>query len=347
MPKDYENISLPDFGPLSPSEPAGFTPEQLVRCEKCNRVNGPTRVSCIYCGAAFAFKEETAGQQKPSLRPLEKWEQGYSNILLPNVTNRIDNKTHDELTGFLKLSGEDLMRIFEMSWPLPLARASTSEEAQLIERRLRDLGIATLIVPDDVLGMEAVPPVRIRGAKFAEESLLAHQTGEKEGLRVEWSSITLVVQGRLITKSVEVKERKSGRHENELVGASETYTDESIIDVYSEKLKGNLRIAANSFDFSCLSERKALIAKDNFATLLQVFSERAPQATFDDSYRRMRAALEPVWSSEKQTASRGWRRERPGKITIGAVTETSNELQFRRYSRLLNYLRSYNPAPKD
>lgn len=347
LPKDYENINLPDFGPLNPSEPAGFAPEQMVRCERCNRVNPPTRVSCIYCGAAFAFKEENILQQRPSLRPLEKWEQGYSNILLPNVSNRLDTKTQEGAAGFLKLSGDDLKRIFESGLRLPLARGATIEEAQLIERRLRDLGISTLIVSDEELGMEEVTPLRVRAAEFAEDALLVFQIAASEGVRLEWSSIKLLVQGRLITKSVEVTERKSARQEHELLAASETYTDESVLDVYSDKLNFNLRIAANSFDFSCLRECKALIVKENFATLLQVFGQRAPQAFSDDSYRLMRSALEPVWSSERQTVSRGWRRERPGKITIGAVTATSNEAQFMRYSRLLNYLRTSRPGPEE
>ncbi len=342
MPKDNENIPLPDLGPLTPSEPAGFAPEQMVRCRKCDRMNAPTRVSCIYCGLVFAFKEENARQQKPTLRPLEKWEQGYSNILLPSVFKQIESETHDEVAGFLKLGSEDLKRILEMSTALPLARAATLDEARLIERRLRELGISTLIVSDDELGMKQVPALRIRAAQLAEEFLLARQTGGSEVIRVNWSSIQLLVPGRLITRSVEVKERKSGREENELCDASETYADESVLDIYSEELTGNLRLAANSFDFSCLRERKALIVKENFTTLLKIFGERARQAGLDDSYRLVRAALEPVWSSEKQTASRGWRRERPGKYTIGALTETSNEVQFMRYSRLLNYLVTRN-----
>ncbi len=340
LPKDYENIPLPDFGPLSPSEPAGFAPDQMVRCEQCNRVNAPTRVSCLYCGVAFAFKEENAGRQKPTLRPLEKWEQGYSNILLPSASNPIDTKTQEEVADFLKLGVTDLNRIFQIGFRLPLTRTATKEEALLIERRLSDLGVSTFMVSDGELGMEEVAPIRIRAAEFAEDSFLAFQTADKVGIRLEWSSIKLVVQGRLITRSVAVTERKSGRQEHEILNATETYTDESVLDVFCEALSANLRIAANSFDFSCLGERKALVAKENFATLLRVFSERAPQAFIDDSYRLVRAALETVWPSERQTASRGWRRERPGKITIGAVTETSNEVQFLRYSRLLNYLRT-------
>ena len=35
-----------------------------------------------------------------------------------------------------------------------------------------------------------------------------------------------------------------------------------------------------------------------------------------------------------ETQSSGWRRERPGKLSVGVATTKSNETQFTRYSRL-------------
>ena len=43
-------------------------------------------------------------------------------------------------------------------------------------------------------------------------------------------------------------------------------------------------------------------------------------------------------ASERHTGSRGLRRERPGKYNIEAVTQTSNENQYTRYSRLRRLL---------
>lgn len=337
LPKDNENISLPDFGPLTPSEAPGFAPGEMVRCEACLRMNPPTRVDCIYCGAGFSFNEKIASQQKPSLRPLEKWEQGYSNILQPLEPIALDPESLGKAAPLLKLSVDDLRSILDRRSSLPLARAATVQEAQLVERRLKDLGISSCIVSDEELGMETSPPLRIRAAKVDEEGWVAYQVGDRDGMRIEWTELRMLVQGRLLVKSVAIKERKSVGQENELLDASETYTDEAVVDIYCQSLPRSLRIAANSFDFSCLNERKALIAKENFTTLLGLFCERAPKAVLDDSYRAMRQALEPVWPSEKQTGARGWHRERPGRYSVGAVTETSNELQFTRYSRLRNY----------
>ena len=76
------------------------------------------------------------------------------------------------------------------------------------------------------------------------------------------------------------------------------------------------------------------------STLLEIFRERSPQAVVDESYKSLRKVLEPVWSTEQQNESGGWRRERPGKYSIGSVNEKNNETQFMRYSLLRRYLLS-------
>jgi hypothetical protein len=58
----------------------------------------------------------------------------------------------------------------------------------------------------------------------------------------------------------------------------------------------------------------------------------------DDSYTQTRQAIEPIWPPEQRTEASGWHRERPGKYSTSGVTETSNEDQFTRYSRLQYYL---------
>ncbi|MCA1558250.1 MAG: hypothetical protein LC731_06900, partial [Acidobacteria bacterium] len=94
------------------------------------------------------------------------------------------------------------------------------------------------------------------------------------------------------------------------------------------------RVASDSFDFSCLAERKGLIAAQNFATLIEVLRERSPNMHVDDSYNRLRHALAPVWPPEERTESKGLRRERPGRLNVEAVMTSDNEMQFTRYSRL-------------
>ena len=83
MPKDNENIRLPLSGPIEPSEPQGFAPDQMIRCDECLRANPPTRVACMYCSAPLPVTEDSARLRKPVLRPPDKYQTAYSSILLP------------------------------------------------------------------------------------------------------------------------------------------------------------------------------------------------------------------------------------------------------------------------
>jgi hypothetical protein len=117
-----------------------------------------------------------------------------------------------------------------------------------------------------------------------------------------------------------------------------------VFELHSSSLSNSYRFSANSFDFSCLGKTKSLLAAENLTTLLNLFCENAPTAERDDSYNLVRKALEAVWPSQQQNESSGWRRERPGKYILGNTTETSNEAQFLRYSRLRKYLCSQAKA---
>src|SRR6185312_13607623 len=116
------------------------------------------------------------------------------------------------------------------------------------------------------------------------------------------------------------------------------FADESVMDLFMKQGTTPFRIAAGSFDFSCLAERKRLVAAENMSILIEVFRERVPGIVYDQTYNAVRRTLEPVWRSEQQNESTGWRRGRPGKVSLGSATETSNESQFSRYSRLRFYL---------
>jgi hypothetical protein len=89
-----------------------------------------------------------------------------------------------------------------------------------------------------------------------------------------------------------------------------------------------------------LAEKKRLVAAENMAILIEIFRERIPGLVYDQTYNPARKTLEPVWRSEQQNESTGWRRGGPGRVSLGSATETSNESQFSRYSRLRFYLRT-------
>jgi hypothetical protein len=296
-------------------------------------------VNCIYCGSLLSLNETTVNLQKPTLRRLEKWELGYNNLLLP--PSKPANLTESELAeaaSVLKLSPSDLAGIIACGQSLPVARAATLEEASLVERRLREFGVETRIIADVELGVNDSWPTRIRTMEFDESGLSAVQTSESPSLRIAWPDLILIVVGRLISTRVELKEQKTARAENRILDSSEFVTDEAVMELHSQNHQGAFRIGANGFDFSCLGPGKRLLAGENLSTLLQIFRERSPLAVVDESYKSLRKLLEPVWTTEQQNESGGWRRERPGKYSIGSVNEKTNETQFMRYSLLRRYL---------
>ena len=345
MHKDNENVPLPSWTTDEPQDlaPAPFAPDQMVRCDECLRANPPTRVNCLYCAAVLPSNETTANLQRPTLRPLEKWEQGYNNILLPPVAN-LTPAYLAEAADLLRLRPEDLSLILSSEAPLPLARAATIDEAQLVQRRLSLLGIDSSIMPDATPRTDGSGAVKVRALEIDKSGIYAYQTPEAPFIAVPWSDFVLLVVGRVTVKRVEMKERKGTRKENSILDSSEFFTDEVVADLYTPAQAMPFRFAANSFDFSCLASKKGLLAGENIARLLQLFREYAPRVEYDDSFNSLRKILEPVWPSEQQNESSGWRRDRPGKYSIGSIMELTNETQFSRYSRLRHHLAAAVPS---
>lgn len=336
MPKDNENIRLPFTGPIEPSEPQGFTPDQMIRCDECLRANPPTRVACLYCSAPLPMTEESARLRKPVLKPPEKHQTAYNNILLPGKRD-VPDEDLAQGADLLKLSTENLKRIIAEQIFLPVACTASREEAELVFNRLRDVGLQTIVLSDDELGATETSVKRIKSMNVDDEYATLQQAGTKEQIEVRWRDIVLIVTGRLFTKRVEIQERKSRRAESEIVQSSEFSNDEAVIDFYTSTHPQTWRINANRFDFSCLGNQKTLIANENISRLQQFIAANAPQAKVDDSYKRLRQTLDLVWASQQETQSSGWRRERPGKLSVGLSTINNNEIQFTRYSRLQRY----------
>lgn len=342
MTKDHENLSLPISAddPDLVSGPRPFSPQQMVTCGECLRANAPTRVNCMYCGAALPLNEASLNLQKPTLRRLEKWELGYNNILVPsaNAPAQIDPSDLGTAADLVKLSADDLRRILTAALPLPVAHAATSDEATLVERRLASLGVKTRIVADADLGVTEKGPTVIRSMVLTDRCFSASPGPEAPASEVNWADLVLIVLGRIVSRRVELKEQKATREGDRILDSSEFFSDELVIDLHARNESKPLRISANNFDFSCLGPRKALVAGENINTLVQHFRERAPNAVFDDEYKVIRKLLEPVWPMEQQNASSGWRRERPGKYSVGSLVLKNNETQFMRYSLLRCFL---------
>jgi hypothetical protein len=344
VPDDDEVI--PGWAEAAPrrSEARPFSPEQMVTCEACLRANPPTRTTCFYCAAPLPATEASAGLRRPTLRRLEKWEQGFNPILLPSDTHDLSEQSLGEMAELLRIETDQLQRIFEAGVPLPLARAATADEASLIEDRLNALNVFVTTVADRDLGLGDAPPERIRSLELTEDSLVAHPAGSSRVLGVSWTEIQLFVVGRHFIRHLEVEERRGRGSEKEIAEARELSSDEMLLDVYTARSGGGWRISSGNFDFSCLGEKKGLLAPANFSVLVEMLRARAPQAESDDSYNRVRHALAAVWPLDQNTESRGLRRQRPGKFNTESVTTIDNETQFTRYSRLRHYLKVHHPG---
>jgi hypothetical protein len=337
LPKDNENI--PFLGPIEPSEPQGFSAEQMIRCEECLRANPPTRVSCLYCVAPLPMTEAAARLRKPVLRPPEKHQLGYNNILLPRdqvATQEVVN----EAATLLKLSTENVRELMSQSVPMPVARTASREEAELVSARLRDLGLECLALSDEDLGLPNSVK-RVRSMTFDDERVTIYQAGAAELTEATWAGIVLIVPGRLFERRLEIKERKTRKTENEILGTSEFFKDETVIDFYLARHSSTWRVSASGFDFSCLGREKALVANENIGKLQRLIVSKGVNAQVDDSYARMRSLLELAWGTQPETQPGGWRREGPGKLSVGMATTRSNEGQFTRYSRLRYVLMSH------
>jgi hypothetical protein len=340
LPKDNENIRLPFAGPIEPSEPQGFAPDQMIRCDECLRANPPTRVACLYCAAALPMTEVSARLRKPALRPPDKHQTAYNSIVLPtNFELADDDIAH--AAELLKLSVENMRRILVERVPLPVACTASREEAELVFARLRDIGLQTVTVSDDELGASELSVKRVKSMIIGDQILTLQQAGTRDQTELRWDDVVLVVTGRLFVRRVEIHERKTRRAENEITQTSEFSSDEAVIDFYTSEHSQTWRVSANGFDFSCLGTKKTLIANENISRLQQMIAANARRAVADSSYKRLRHTLELIWGSQQETQSSGWRRERPGKLSVGVATINSNEIQFTRYSRMRRYFQQH------
>jgi len=137
---------------------------------------------------------------------------------------------------------------------------------------------------------------------------------------------------------VEVEERKRGTNDPEITNSSETSADELVFDLFATDSAQAIRVSAGGFDFSCLGSQMDLITSRNFGILLEMILKRAPNCVFNDSFSRLRKILDTIWPIEQRHQSSGIKRLSPGRYRTESVLLRSNEMQFTRYSYLVNYL---------
>lgn len=314
------------------AEDIAFKAEEMIICQKCGRKNPPNRLQCLYCGAELEFDETQSGFVKPVLRKLEAWEKGFNLIYLPNGKDLSEHQ-QTATAKMMRLEKAFLQKISEAKMPVPLARAESAKEAEIIKQRLSEIGVEILIVSDENFSIEKSPK-RLRGLEFGENKLRLKLFNTEETVEILKEDLVLIVTGAIFERRVEATEKYNRKGENKLLNATETASDETLVDLYSRNDANGFRIEQNGFDFSCLGADKKMLAAENIKTLVEKLREFAPNARFVDDYLNIRAILGNVWEVEERKDSKGLVREGFGKLNLGNITTVSNLTQFTKYSRL-------------
>jgi len=313
------------------SENVHFKPDEMNNCAKCERLNPPTRLNCFYCGGELVVTEAQSKFIKPNLRKLEIWEKGFNVIYTPNQP--FDETKLADAAKLLNLEKEILEKISKANNPLPLARAESQREAEVVQTRLRESAIETFVLSDEALAVEE-PPRRLRGIEFSDEKLNLILFNQNETAEIQLEDLALIVTGSVSERKIAATEKYNKKGENKILDSSETASDEVLIDVYQRRDSTGFRVYSKGFNFSCLGAAKEILAKDNIKKLAGKLCEYAPEAKYVDDYLLNRIVLADIWEVEQKADSQGLKREGFGKFNLCSVTTVSNLSQFTKYSRL-------------
>jgi hypothetical protein len=316
------------------AENIAFASDEMIECGKCKRTNPPNRLKCLYCGAQLEFSDAQTGFIKPVLRKLEAWEKGFNLIFLPDESSKIDAEQIKEVSRMTRIDSEILRKLFDSKTPLPIARAESEKEAEIVRQRLEESGIKTAFLSDEKIAVET-PPVRLRGLEFSDDKIYLVNFNTDDVFEKPCEDLELIVTGAIFQKRVEATERRNKKGENSLLGATETATDEKLFDIYFSGDANGFRIEQKGFDFSSLEEEKGILAAENIPKLAQKLKSFAPGAKLIEDYLPNRAAVGQVWEIAERKDSKGLVRENFGKFNLGNVTTVSNLEQFTKYSRML------------
>ena len=313
------------------SEEIGFKPDEMVACGKCARTNPPTRLKCMYCGAELEIPAEAAAKIAPNLRKLESWEHGFNLIYLPGSEN-VPVEASAQIAKLTGLEKEVLQKIFDARKPFPVVRCETVKEAVILQNRLQEADLNSSVITDEALAAE-IAPKRLRGLEFQDDKILLIHFNNDEVEEIRAEDLALIVSGAIFQKAVASTEaRKKG--ENKILDATETASDESLIDIYTKDNSDGYRILTKGFDFSCLEAEKGILARENLKKLVGKLQTVAPHVRPVEDYLAIRGVLGEVWEIEQRKDSHGLTRQRFGKFDLSSVSTSSNLQQFTKYSRL-------------
>jgi len=209
MQEDNQNPDAEDFLKELPiqTEEIGYRPDEMISCEKCLRTNPPNRLKCMYCGSELELSDEQTAGIAPVLRKLEIWENGFNLIYLPKGEN-VSAGTTTQVAKLIGLESEVLQKIFEANKNLPIARAESAKEAEILQDRLRDLSLETSVISDELLAAENTPK-RLRGLEFHDDKILLILFNNDEVEEIKAEDLILIVSGANRSKPARKAKPKS------------------------------------------------------------------------------------------------------------------------------------------
>ena len=314
------------------SETENIAADTIV-CPKCGRRNAPTLLKCLYCGANLELSDEQSAKVQPRLRKIEAWEKAFNLIYVPAENKDFDEKNLPEISRMTRIEEDTLKRVFETGKSLPIARAESVKEVSIVKERLSEANIETIIISDEDLAFEQ-PPKRLRGLEFEDNYLSLKLFNINESIKIRCEDLTLIVAGAVFHKKIESVEKRKGKDEKKILDATETASDEMLIDIYSKDDKIGFRIEQKGFDFSCLGDDKTMLAAQNIKLLIEKLKMFAPNAKVSDDYLNVREFLGEIWEVEHRKDSQGLKRHGFGKFDFSNLTTSNNLNQFTKYSRL-------------
>ena len=332
IPKDTIG-GLNGFDPAIQTENIAFDRADLVGCTECGRKNPPNRLQCLYCGRDLELEPELATALKPEWRKPDAWESGF-NIVFVEARSEA---SVEKAARTLSLETTDLRRILQGNVGLPLARVADKSDANALLECLNTMGFSCRIVSDADLGAKK-PPIRLRSITISDNGFgfVDFNTGAVTSVKCE--DILVIVPGIVSSSRVDTLEKRKRKKETKLLDESATMSDELVLDIYIAGDQNGFRIQQAGFDFSCLGPDKGLLATENLRLLTVMLKDRSPNAKLVLNYTEVRYALGLVWEIESRRDSKGLVHVGFGKREFGAVSSTSNLVQFTKYSRLQQHL---------
>ena len=313
------------------SEDIAFTREEMTGCKKCERLNPPDRLNCLYCGSELEVSPDRLKLIRPVIRELESWEPGLNVIV--SVNPKLAENISADVARSTGLRQEDAAAILSTGRPLPVARVGSQRDAELMSTALISIGCTSAILSDEELGPQRQPS-RLRAIEFKGSSLTLVEFNNGVQTTVSHEDIVLIVAGIVSSSQTEQLEKKRRGKETKVLEEVETETDEPVLDIYERSDTSGHRISLSGFDFSCLGPDKGYIASENLRRLTVRLRDFAPQARYSDDHLRLRRLIAAVWPPESRRDARGMQRSGFAKFEYGSRITSSNLSQFNRFSRL-------------